>query len=786
MSESYGDVNAEQQVLATVLYQPKLADVLLTIPVEAFSAYSHQVIAQVVRDHAAQGEPFTAEMIAAEAPKMAGGGARGDAVRSALIQLVSLGNPGSLEFFADKVRHEYRARKVAETATRLSQMVGEGLEPEELSAAIDAAQESLEAHSSLNTGGEEPERISRILGERIEYDWLIPELLERTDRLLITAPEGMGKALAIDTPIATTDGWSTMGKLKVGDYVFAPDGSPVEVVAATDVMFDRPCYRVTFSDGAEIIADANHQWLTETLKSRETSAELRRRGPTKARGTDQRHKIRHRPAVVTTEQIRTTLRARGGHALNHSIATVSPLAFPERDLPIHPYVMGCWLGDGSSGSATFTSADQEIINEMRRCGETIRKAKAKYLWQFGDGNRRRPNAVKAQSMQGRLRALGVLGDKHIPEPYLTASADQRLALLQGLMDTDGTIDTRSTCEFSVCNERLAREVLELVWSLGIKATAHESAATLNGREVGRRWRIAFRTDLPVFRLPRKAIRNKPLTTQRAKMRYIKAVEPVASVPVRCIQVANTDGLFVAGRECITTHNSLLLAQFATCLAAGLHPLLFVPISDPVRVLVIDAENSRRQVARRYRRLIDSCEKYCARNEIEPPIWDETLGFLIQPEGVPFNDPMSLSLVENMIAFHKPDLVVAGPLYRLHSSDTKDEQAAKELVGLLDRLRVRYHFAFICETHMNHGTAGGSRPLRPTGSSVFMRWPEFGMGMQPSNGYEDMEHPTHMDVKFWRGGREERIWPRKLQHHIDFYWGPGDEHYYEEHQRLGFI
>ncbi|HEV2452229.1 MAG TPA: recombinase RecA [Streptosporangiaceae bacterium] len=136
-----------------------------------------------------------------------------------------------------------------------------------------------------------------------------------------------------------------------------------------------------------------------------------------------------------------------------------------------------------------------------------------------------------------------------------------------MMDTDGTVANRgsssgrgagaSPCEFSVVHERLARDVYELLLGLGIKVTLRSAPAVLHGRQVGIRYRLQFQTNLPVFRLSRKAERLSPLRTRRATLRYVTAVELVASVPVRCIQVDHPSHIYLAGRECIPTHNTSL-------------------------------------------------------------------------------------------------------------------------------------------------------------------------------------------------------------------------------------
>jgi recombination protein RecA len=408
----------------------------------------------------------------------------------------------------------------------------------------------------------------------------------------IYGPEGSGKALALDTPIPTPKGWATIGELSPGQEVFSGDGSTTRVTFATPVMTDHECFRVRFSDGAEIVADADHLWMTTTLWGRTE---------------------RWSPAVVTTRDIAASLRARDGHALNHAIQTCGPLEYPAQELPIAPYTLGAWLGDGATADARITSADPEVLDEIRRDGYRVHHSNpwqhdrtptyrisrqqerpvcflvdprcsssgsviARGLCKNHYESERRSGRVgewpvhKAVSLPAQLRELGVLGDKHIPESYLHGSVAQRLALLQGLMDTDGTVSATGAevgrgagaarCEFTVVSKRLASDVHELLLGLGIKATLHEGPALLKGRVVGTRYRLGFQTNLPVFRLPRKAARLIPLRTRRATLRYITTVEPVPSVPVRCIQVDHPSHTYLAGRECVPTHNTTVALHAA--------------------------------------------------------------------------------------------------------------------------------------------------------------------------------------------------------------------------------
>jgi hypothetical protein len=303
-----------------------------------------------------------------------------------------------------------------------------------------------------------------------------------------------GKALAISTPIPTPSGWTTMGALRVGDEVFGPDGRPRRVVAATDVMTNRPCHEVEFSDHSILIADASHQWLTTSKAERDHG----RRGW----------------SVRTTAEIAASLRVRG--EVNHHVALTAPVDYPHRDLPVDPYVLGVRLADGTSTKAEISCApgDEEVLRHIEAVGHRV------------------------------------------PAEYMVASPDQRLALLQGLMDSDGYVDVFGRCEFSNMREELSNAVAELAASLGLRPVVRKKRAMLNGVDCGPCYQVKFTPRFPVFRLARKLARLQTDSRVHAH-RGIVAARPIASVPVRCIEVDAADGMFLAGERYIPTHNSSL-------------------------------------------------------------------------------------------------------------------------------------------------------------------------------------------------------------------------------------
>jgi len=351
-----------------------------------------------------------------------------------------------------------------------------------------------------------------------------------------------GKALAVDTAIPTPSGWSTMGELKVGDVVFGADGTPCRVVAATEVLLGRPCFDVQFSDGEVITADASHLWLTITRAARK-------------RGRD--------PEVVTTEHLEKSLRS--GDEVNHHIALAEPVQCAPVDLPVDPYVLGVWLGDGTSTKAEITCGrgDEQVLEEIRAAGYEVWPATGVLAYRIGGLHRGGVNRTRDAggrfnadgSLSSTLRAHRLLGNKHVPVAYLRGSTDQRLALLQGLMDSDGYIDVHGRCEFVSARECLADAVVELAASLGLRPVKRKKRVTFRGVEHGVAHQVKFTPWLPVFRLRRKLHRLRPARHHRH--RGVLDVQPVGSRPVRCIQVSAPDGLFLAGRTFIPTHNSSL-------------------------------------------------------------------------------------------------------------------------------------------------------------------------------------------------------------------------------------
>lgn len=331
------------------------------------------------------------------------------------------------------------------------------------------------------------------------------------------------KGLPLDTEIPTPAGWTTMGGLSVGDEVFDADGRTVRVTQKSQV-HQRKCYRITFDDTSEVICDDEHLWAV-----------------TSGHG---KHK---KEQVLNTEQIKDTLTLHGQK--QHRVRVASSLDLPKIDLPIDPYTFGCWLGDGNKYEGNICKPDDELFELIEAQGYRIGPP-------MGKDNRK----VRSRTVYGlrtQLRKAGVLKNKHVPRVFLRASKEQRLALLQGLMDTDGSWNsTRSQAVFVTTDRHLAEAVHELAVSLGQRALISTTSQTGFGKTVTA-YPVSFKPVRGVnpFRLSRKREKVSVKSEVRSTQRIIKSVEEVDPVQTQCIAVDSPTETYLCTRSMIPTHNT---------------------------------------------------------------------------------------------------------------------------------------------------------------------------------------------------------------------------------------
>ena len=314
------------------------------------------------------------------------------------------------------------------------------------------------------------------------------------NRVVVMSSSQIGKALDINTPIPTPQGWTCIGDLEPGDEVYNEHGNICHVLWKSDIMTEHTCYKITFSDHSEIVADADHKWYVQEDYGVE--------------------------GVKLTKELVGTYKI--GKRNNYAIPVAGPLEGRETELLIDPYTLGVWLGDGNSHSAFITTTEQdlEIVNYIREAGHTVtvesktpqkpwvktlhidpftymkdrkvckrghvlaeagltvRGYCAECARQHAMHNKWKgikelpvdPIVKEYKSFFHDLCELGVAENKHIPGIYLRASEKQRRLLLMGIMDTDGSCNKNGRCEITLKSEKLIYGVLELIRSLGLKPT----------------------------------------------------------------------------------------------------------------------------------------------------------------------------------------------------------------------------------------------------------------------------------------------------------------------------
>ena len=360
----------------------------------------------------------------------------------------------------------------------------------------------------------------------------------KIDFLGISLPPRVGKLLSDDTPIMTRDGWKNHGDLIVGDYVVGLDGEykRVEHVFPKDVAD----YEVEFTNGERIRCHGKHEWVVYN------------------------HHKQKWETIETEEMLRQGIESgepnKRGHRYHFLLPAAEPMDGQNMDLPIDPYVFGLWLGDGSTSTPSMTICDTDIrlVYEVVRRGYGIRCAYTQVGCKRYVFNGLRDDLQKVGLCKGH-RAR----EKYIPEIYLRASISQRLELLAGLIDTDGTVDQKHSnrVSFSTTNIDICDGICELISSFGwrFSKVVHPPCTSSSGVE-GKKdvYTILF---CPTMKIPCRLQRKKVFYKAQHRRIAVKAIRRIEPVSGNCIQVEG--GIYRAGRSMLPTHNSTLCIFFMT-------------------------------------------------------------------------------------------------------------------------------------------------------------------------------------------------------------------------------
>jgi len=400
--------------------------------------------------------------------------------------------------------------------------------------------------------------------------------LQPGEMIIIAARPSMGKAQPLDARVLRDDGWTTMGELRVGDRLASVDGQPSHVTGIFP-QGRRQVYRVTFADGRSTECCAEHLWRVSY------------------RGWDE-------PRVLQTGELIAMLE-RKRYQNRLYIEAFTGIYGREIDCPIDPWVLGCLLGDGSLGGSSlrFSCADPDLLQRLDAAiGDelTLRPAggcDVRIVHRDG-AHRRGVVGVQPNPVMEALRAYGLWGcgatQKFIPRAFFEASFDQRAALMRGLIDTDGWVEKWGSLRYATSSRQLARDVAELMRSLGGSAsyTQKQTTYTYEGQR---------RHGLPTYvcnlqhpdaqqfvSVPAKRDRIAP-ARQRQRRLNLTSIEPTRVVQTQCISVSHPSRLYLTD-DFVVTHNTAFALNIAEHIGA----------TSKQAVAIFSLEMSKQQLAQR--------------------------------------------------------------------------------------------------------------------------------------------------------------------------------------------
>jgi replicative DNA helicase len=383
--------------------------------------------------------------------------------------------------------------------------------------------------------------------------------LQPGDLVIVAGRPSMGKAQPLDARVRTVIGWKRMGDLKLGEELASVDGKR-SLVSGIFPQGRAQVYRVTFSDGRSTECCGEHLWKVH-------------------------YRAWESARVITTAQLALKLQAK---RYRHRLwIDVHNGEFGHREaLPVDPWLLGALLGDGAltEGTIRFSTSDDEMLARVaERAGAAFElRAAGGYDWrivQAGGNHRPGVQGVIANPLTQALKALGLWQlkseEKFIPPLYLSASKRARIQLLQGLLDTDGWVERWGSMRFCSSSERLARDVVELVRSLGgwcsirSKRTSYTYQGTRRAGRTSYVCNLSYRSPQSLFLLSQKRDRL-PEKPERAWRPVVFSVEPTRVADTQCIAVTHPSRLYITDDD-IVTHNTSLAMNIAehVALDAGL-------------------------------------------------------------------------------------------------------------------------------------------------------------------------------------------------------------------------
>lgn len=485
----------------------------------------------------------------------------------------------------------------------------------------DANDKTIDNYPALRKYAKPLKRAERpIIGREVEMNRVMASLMRpELCNVMLLAEAGSGKAFEDSTPIPVSDmrGYVPIGDMSVGDMVFDESGKPVNVLGVFHQGKKR-AYRVTFADGSQLICNDEHLWNVRTRYQHYHDRDY---------------------TTMTLRQIMDYGVVRslaGGEMKSFYIPLNGAVERDEVDLPVHPYVLGALIGDGClSGERvlTISSPDDGVPKKVASLigAVGVQRNPNNYDWQFlSDGD---VKFIRQADLADKCDFDNVFYTKsiyrRIPEIYKFASISQRMALLQGLMDTDGSLDNsdRHHCMFSTNSKGLAYDVLELLRSLGIRASIFESERE---NKVNVEYSVFIKLPDEEKRKLFTDASGKGNISMIDNRRYHRIYNDMAIVDVEdlgydvdmtCIYVDSESHLFQAGKEHIVTHNTALVQG---CMLKD-KDRYYLEVEPSKIIASVDKD----RMANELKRLFDETEKFCKVNNVELVLFIDEFHQIVQ-------------------------------------------------------------------------------------------------------------------------------------------------------------
>ena len=380
------------------------------------------------------------------------------------------------------------------------------------------------------------------------------------ERLCVAMPPR--HKLADSTPILTINrGWTTHGDLKIGDYVYGLNGEPTKIIGISD---KSNCNQlITFSNGSKILAHEEHLWTVSKRGNKN-------------------------PLTITTSEIKKDYQyteKNGKKRYRYHLPFIKPIQYPKTELPLDPYFLGLWLGDGSSTKPCITH-DPKDIESIKHipykistiCTHTETGVKTTYF--------------SHQGIIKKIKELHLYNNKHIPRIYLEACVEDRLQLLAGLIDSDGNVDKNGRVRFININKQLINDVFELCTGLGLYPYFHvRKKEDMNHYKRNSKYNIKSTHDAyvvgfqPKYSIPTQIPRKKINKTPTHRRLAITDITTVKGEQGKCIEIENPDGIYLAGKQLIPTHNS------KSSMVTLAYPLWLIFQNPHLNILIVSNEAS---------------------------------------------------------------------------------------------------------------------------------------------------------------------------------------------------